>query len=361
MYLASLLFGLQASIVLRYTPIIGANKVSAISHTISMVSLFIIFIICIAALLFVSYIVILSIGLLVLSLGLNSIQQGKLRISQKFTKVLLFVFIQVAVSLSLFVVFRDFLSTELSLFLVSLSFLLPVVMMGDKIHLHAKLDVKKRLKLLRDHNEALRYAAPILLIGLSNFMMSSLDQYFLNYLGHKDELSAYIANYNIAEKSVFVILSVITLVFVPSIFNRHKKLTMNTFKDIFTVEIYFIVISLFAVVFVSHFSKNLTAILTSSQYVTHSWIIPYIAGGALLLGINSLLSEVLTVQYKSKLVLVCYLIGLACNIILNAIFIREYGVPGAITTTLFSYLVTLLATIYFVRKEYLNLTAVNNG
>ncbi|NQY54833.1 MAG: polysaccharide biosynthesis C-terminal domain-containing protein [Campylobacteraceae bacterium] len=183
-------------------------------------------------------------------------------------------------------------------------------------------------------------------------MLASMDQYFLLNYGYKNELASYIANYNIAEKSVVVILSIISLVFIPTIFKKYKKLEINAFRDIFKVSFYYLLISSTIVGILYFISDDLTILLTNSEFTDKSWIIPYIAFGGIFLGLNSIVSEILTIQYKTVLLLYCYLFGFLINFTLNLLIIKDYGVEGAVITTIISYILMYTLTLCLVYREY---------
>ena len=189
--------------------------------------------------------------------------------------------------------------------------------------------------------------------------MSSIDQIILKYYNYTEGLSAYIANYTIAEKSVVFLLSVITLVFVPTVFKKYNKLSLNVFKDIYQVVLIFILISSMILVALLFLSNWLTILLTNKDFIGYSWVIPYVAFGGLFLGINSIVSEVFTIAKKTIILMYCYILGMLANLILNIIFIPLYGITGAVFTTIGTYIIILIITLSFAYKEYKNIK--NNG
>tara|TARA_B100000945_G_C20254814_1_gene536277 strand:+ start:162 stop:734 length:573 start_codon:yes stop_codon:yes gene_type:complete len=183
-------------------------------------------------------------------------------------------------------------------------------------------------------------------------MISSFDQYLLKYFGYNDDLAAYIANYNIAEKSIVTLLSIITLVFVPKVFRKYKNLEKETFKDVFNIVFVFIFLSTIILFLLYFYHEIFTIILTNKIYVYLSWIIPYIGFAGIFLGINSLFSEILTVSKKTYKILISYTIGVFINIVLNIIFIDKYGIISALFSSIISYIAMTIVTLYFVYKEY---------
>ena len=351
LYLSTLMFGMQGAIILRYYHNLGKAKTYLMYDSLNKIIISIIFLCCLIVNFFVDSHNILLVFFLTLFYGLFLNKINFLRIKHDFSKVVLIIFYQAFISLILLYIFNEELTYQKSLIFLMISFIVSVIITQEEYS--PKLIFRNiNIKFLIDNKLSLKYAFPIVLIGMFNFMLSSMDQFFLLNYGYKDELASYIANYNIAEKSVVVLLSIITLVFIPTIFKKYKTLEKNTFIDVFKVSFYYLFISTVIVVVLYFISSDLTTILTSSKFVEQSWIIPYIAFGSIFLGLNSIISEILTIQYKTIILLYCYLFGFMINFIFNFLVIEKYGIEGAIFTTIISYVLMNIFTLIFVYREY---------
>lgn len=197
-----------------------------------------------------------------------------------------------------------------------------------------------------------KYGLPIVLISFITFALSSSDQFFLKHFNYNRELSGYIANYSIAEKGVLIILSVMSFVFQPFFFKKHDELTKSAIKDVIKVASLFLVLSFFIFIIVYNFSSELTALLSSNKYVEYSWIIPIVVVGGIFIGLNSLFAELLTLTFKTSLLMLSYLIGFLTNVVLNYLFIPQYGITAAVWSSVFAYFIMFVTTIIFVMYQF---------
>lgn len=355
LYVSTVLFTIQGSIILRFYHLIDNKDLEnliGILNTLAII-LMLVFVLIIAIFSFFNLVNLfdtLLILILTITFGFYNNEISYFRIKHQFIKVVYFTLMQSLITLIALFFLRNILNYVYSVIIVSCSYAITFLLFRVKDF--KNLFCKVRINEIKKYIYTLNYAIPITLIGLFNFLLSSMTQFFLLKSGHESVLSSFIANYNIAEKSIVVLISVISLVFVPTIFKKYKSLTLETFKDVKKVVTYFTIISIFIVLLLLFISKFLTIILTNPKYTDTSWIIPIVSFGGIFLGINSIISEVLTVQMKTKLVMLCYFVGIFISIILNTLLTPKYGIYGSIFSTIISYLGMMLATLYFVTKEY---------
>jgi O-antigen/teichoic acid export membrane protein len=293
-----------------------------------------------------------AVFLLIQSYGLFNNEISYFRIKQSFDRVLYLLFIQALLAISGLFLFREVLEYRLVLIIVALSFLVSIFLFRTKhsqMFFH-KLDFIK----IRKFADIIEYCSPMVFISLATSTMSSMDQFILRYYNYTEGLSAYIANYTIAEKSIVFLLSIISLVFVPNVFKKYDKLSLNVFKSIYRIVVIFIIISIIIVIALFFLGEWLTILLSNKSYSGYSWVIPYIGIGGIFLGINSIVSEVFTVAKKTMVLMYCFIIGMTTNFILSIIFIPLYGISGAVFTSICSYLIMLIITLILVYKEYNN-------
>jgi O-antigen/teichoic acid export membrane protein len=355
LYICTIFFTIQGSAILRYYYIKGERNIIDFVNTLNTFSILINF--CVfAVLFFFSFIdgyTLFAVFILIQSFGLFSNEISYLRIKHSFSQVLYLLLIQAFLAIAGVLLFREILEFRLALMIIGLSFLMPLFLLKTKNrHLLFR---KINLGVIKKNIDIIKYAAPIVFIALATSTMSSMDQIILRYYNYTEGLSAYIANYTIAEKSVVFLFSVITLVFVPTVFKKYNKLSLNVFKDIYRVVLIFISISIIIVAVLFFVSDWLTILLTNKEFVEYSWVVPYIAFGGVFLGINSIISEVFTVAKKTIILMYIYISGMATNLILNIIFIPVYGISGAVFTSISTYIIMLMITLILAYKEYKNI------
>ncbi len=353
LYSSTIFFSIQSSIILRYYYLFKNNSLNILVNNLNFVffvglfSLFFISLFFFKELEFKLKILTLF---FIISFGLFSNVVAFLRIKLKFVKLIFLYFSQLVGVLSFLFLFRSQLDIVLSVLIISSSFFIFALIFNEDISF---LPAHFNFKIIRENLQCLKYAMPIVLVALFTFLLSSMDQYFLNYFGFKAELASYIANYNIAEKSVSVLLSIISFVFIPYVFKKYNTLEKKTFHDVVKVLTIFVLLSFIILFLLSLVSSYLTVFLTNEIYVSESWIILYISLGAVFLGINSILCEIFTVKKETMKLVYSYFVGFLANFLLNFLFIPKYGINGAVLTTIISYLFMVLVTSFFVIREYM--------
>ena len=203
------------------------------------------------------------------------------------------------------------------------------------------------------------YGLPIVMIGVFSQLLSSMDQILLKYFGYDYEVGIYAANYNLSEKSIFAFLAIYASAFTPILYKSINKENFNLLNQIKKGLFQFLIIAIPIVVFLSFFSKKISYLLLDEKYVEGYWIIPVIAVAGVFVGIASFYAEVLTVSKKTKTLAMLYGFAALVNLIVNIIFIPNFGLKAAVGATFISYVVLALI-IYITSSKQLKLNYVEN-
>lgn len=204
-------------------------------------------------------------------------------------------------------------------------------------------------KLLR--KEMLKYALPLVWVGLAGMINETLDRVLIVYLRPDDGLyqtGIYGACYKI---SIFMTLFVQAYRFAaePFFFSRMKALdgpqqyvrTMNWF--VLACSVIFVGITLFLPVF-RH--------LIDARYWEGLSIVPILLLANLFLGVHYNLSIWYKLTDKTKLGSSISILGAAITILLNFILIPIYGYHGAAVTTLICYFSMAIFSYFMGRKHF---------
>jgi O-antigen/teichoic acid export membrane protein len=282
--------------------------------------------------------------------GFYNIKITLFRIKGLFKNIFIVQIAQIFLCICLLLLNRNTLNPNLIFCITSATNILPFFIFKKSF----KFKIFKLKKYSFNENEIkfFKYGLPIVLISFITFALSSSDQFFLKYFHYDKELSGYIANYGIAEKGVLIILSVMSFVFQPFFFKKHDNLTTSALKDVIKVASLFLISSFFIFIIVYNFSSELTVLLSSKNYVEYSWLIPIVVVGGVFIGLNSLFAELLTLTFKTSLLMLSYLVGFITNVILNYLFIPEYGITAAVWSSVFAYLIMFITTIIFVIYQF---------
>jgi len=99
-----------------------------------------------------------------------------------------------------------------------------------------------------------------------------------------------------------------------------------------------------AVIGLSVLARTIVSILTAPEYHQGSRVIPWVASGFFLMGVANIVSLNLGIYKKMNVLMLCYLAGAVCNVILNLLFVPSFGYIAAAITTFASYTITAVLT-----------------
>lgn len=182
--------------------------------------------------------------------------------------------------------------------------------------------------------------------NLSKVVLNQSDRIMINSFFGKSEA----AIYSVAHSGAFVIQAVMEGVngaFVPWFYRKLKKEDNEGIVPVVNVLVLVVSAAVFSISLVA---PEVMKILADEDYYIGVYCIPSLAYSVYLIFIYTLFSDIELFYGKNGYVTVASAVGSVTNIILNAIFIPEYGFIAAGYTTLASYLVMCSGNYFFVRK-----------
>lgn len=267
-----------------------------------------------------------------------------LRIKRQLRRYLFLTIIFTLISLILYLILIDKYGWCAGLISICISYILISTYVcwkkRNNIKLIFNILVPKKYK-----TKLMKYGLPIILIGLSSQVMSTVDVLLLKLYGFEYEAGIYSANYSIAEKSIFALLSIMATAFTPIIFKKSREKGFNIFLEVQNVTKLFLYIAIPIVLLISYFAKDICVLLLDVKYVDGFYIIPYIAFSGIFVGIANFYSEILTVEKKTILLAKIYLYATLFNIVVNIAFIPSYGINAAIISTCLTYIILMVIII----------------
>lgn len=201
--------------------------------------------------------------------------------------------------------------------------------------------------------EVAKYGIPAMAINVLSWAQSLSDRYILGFFRGSQEVGIYSASYGISERSIFFITSLFLLASSPIGFNIWEKQGVKASQEFMRkLARYYILIGLPATVGLSVLAKPIVHIIVASHYYSGYIIIPLIAFGAFLVGVAHRFTIGLSYHKRTDLLMVCYLGSVVLNVVLNFIYIPEYGYTAAAATTFISYAFLLLLAIIVSRRFF---------
>ncbi len=210
--------------------------------------------------------------------------------------------------------------------------------------------------LLKKNDHALnmeiwRFGIPLVAVALFNLMLSANSQMILKTLGFDQELGVYAANYNVGEKIIFIVFSLLVTVKVPELYRGAKRSLPEALALLKRIIFSFSVFCVIALIFSGFFSRHLSYIFTSQVISDHGhWVIPLTVISASLLGVASLCSEVLLFLKRSATLAYCFGAGVVVNLSAGFILISQNGIVGAAVSSILANLVLLCIILWLSHK-----------
>jgi len=198
------------------------------------------------------------------------------------------------------------------------------------------------------------YSFPLVIGNLAAWILSLSDRYILEAYRGSQEVGIYSASYNISEKSILLITSLFMLASGPILIHIWEKEGWTKSKEfLYKVTRYYLIICIPAVVGLGVLSRPLIMLMTGKQYSEGYIIFPFVTFGVLFLGLQQRFNESLLLYKKTNYIAISIVSAGLLNLLLNFIFIPEFGYFAAAVTTFVSYVFLLFLMIVLSRRYFI--------
>lgn len=193
--------------------------------------------------------------------------------------------------------------------------------------------------------EALKYNIPLIPYYLSMVLLNNSDRIMIQRIVGESEAAIYGVAYSLA-MAIFVFSGALNLALQPWMFRQLKANNKNNNTKTFNVALAFItVLNLMLLIT----APELILITASKKYYSAIWTMPPIIFSLLIMFVYQQFLNVHFFFGKNKVIFVASVIAAGLNIVLNAIFIKQFGYLAAGYTTLISY--SLIAILYYITMK----------
>jgi len=200
--------------------------------------------------------------------------------------------------------------------------------------------------------EMLKYGLPLVPSALFAWVLSLSDRYILGYYRGSDAVGIYSASYSVANNSILVLVSLFAIAAGPLSMQMWERKGREASRVLVsTMTRYYILVCLPAAVGLSVLAVPLLRVLVSDNYLAGSSIIPMVAFGAFLFGLQGKFQTGLLYMKKTSLITLAVFCSGILNILLNMLLIPRFGYIAAGFSTLISYAV-LLALMVCVSQRF---------
>ncbi len=201
--------------------------------------------------------------------------------------------------------------------------------------------------------ELLRYSLPLVVGGLSGFVLTATDTLMLGYFKDSVQVGIYNAAYPTANLLLLiptglfaVLLPIITKAFARKNFGDIKQTYIFVIKWIFVFNFF-----IFLVMFT--FSDNIIVLLFGNDYLSGSGALKILAISIFL---NSLFGSgagiLLYMLKKTKTIMNIVMAGAILNVLMNYYLIPVYGIVGGALATLMSTGIMIVLYQYYALCEF---------
>ncbi len=221
-------------------------------------------------------------------------------------------------------------------------------------HLTPMLLQKSGLKLKAKRavlNEVFAYSWPIVFLAALYTLFNWTDSAVIGYFMTARDVGVYNAAFTLI--SLFGIApELFRQFFFPYIVKEYSKKNNSVIQQMSQqVGKWIYVVNLPLFLFMAAFPEAVINILFGSEYLTAADILRILAVGGLLASFNTLLTNLLSMQGKSRIILINTIGISVLDLILNIILVPNYGLYGAAGSTTFSLALLGLIMLFQVRNS----------
>ena len=201
---------------------------------------------------------------------------------------------------------------------------------------------------------------PLFLIGILTGIDIRIDQIMLNQMIGPEATGYYAAATRINE-SLFWLFEVFTIALFPAIINAKKENTQKytaRLEHFYTFMIIIFLISFLPLIF---FSKNIIAILYGNQYALSADILKVNAACGFFIAMKCAQARWSIAENLQRYNLIIQIVSSLCNILLNFILIKKFGVMGAAYGTLLAHTIGVIVVTGMIKPMRPSLAMMAKG
>jgi len=198
-----------------------------------------------------------------------------------------------------------------------------------------------------------RYGFPVVIGNLAAWILRLSDRYILELFRGSYEVGIYSISYGISAQTIGLLSSLFVLSVGPigmKIWEYKGQAASEKF--ISKTARYSLIMYLPCCVGLSILAKQILQIFAVADYINGYKIMPFVVFGAFFFNFRGRFLAGLLYHKKTNLIMVGTLLAALTNIVLNFIFIPQYGYVAAAATTFVSYLLLFVVIMLLSRRFF---------
>ena len=200
---------------------------------------------------------------------------------------------------------------------------------------------------------------PLIFASAFYIIYTRIDQVMIKNIIDAEAVGLYDSSVRISEL-IYFIPQIILTALLPAIINA-KKVSLELYYRRIKKLIYLVLaVNILTASLVMIFAPNLIAIIFGAGFLAAVPVLYIYAWSNIGAAFNFFAQQILIIENKTKNILVTTFLGMACNVLLNLMLIPRYGISGAATATLISYLVPFLSLFLFKHTRILLINIIKS-
>jgi O-antigen/teichoic acid export membrane protein len=247
--------------------------------------------------------------------------------------------------------FTEQVSIEHILFVIITSYILSCTFLY--------LSTWKHIKSLKLHKKELtnlfQYGIPLTLNFGLMYIVSSSDKLLISTYLTEQDLGVYSASYDLFSQIIFGFGSVLTLVLFPrslEAFNKGSSYFQVTTKENIKTALLYLTTLIGMLALLSPLIISI-GLAESYHFFANQYFITIVTMTALYCFYSYVFIPILQLKKQVKKILFCSLIMAITNILINVLFLEEFGIKVGIYSTLTSYFVGFVTCLYLTKDVWL--------
>lgn len=199
-------------------------------------------------------------------------------------------------------------------------------------------------------------STPLMLSGLVDVIHNRVDVIMLSYIIGFEDVGIYSAAYKISEPFGLIPYALMLSIFplMSSAFNKAEEKLVNIYVLSYR---YILIITVPVALLVTLLSESMIAVVYGQDFIEATLALQILIWTLVFLSLGRISLQFLVAINKQNLYFSCILAGAVFNILLNLFLIPKWNYIGASIATVMSNIVILILVMYFVTKNYPQISA----
>lgn len=197
--------------------------------------------------------------------------------------------------------------------------------------------------------QILLFALPFIPSAIAYFILTMSDRFFIKYFLSLESLALYSLAYKIVSVLTLTVITPVNIVFTQYVYTLAKD---KNYKSIILLHDIIVKLYLLAAVTLVIVSPVIVNFLAPPEYVKSIYMVKLFIFSAILYGLNYFYVSGINISGKTQYQMYAIFIGMILNLILNYYFIQIFGLYGTIYSSILSFLLVVIITIYYSQKFY---------